>query len=431
MLLLSSDSGGLMIKGIFAIAALFMLLAPSFAAVEDLCAVNFYLDVPIHVIDANHMDARGVNVTITYQKRSNRFTPGPEYVTTDPQITNETGEAHFLILNTVPNSQYLDCKLKINTSLMNYSKVTTVDLKHFFKEYTVNISAGKFWITLKDSTGQPISARLMLYPDISYDINGSMELLLPYKPTPSILIYKNHRQSVVLNANNGTPYYLDVVFRTYDLNVTVYDDLGNPLQFSVQSGNDTPVSGTGMATIRLVDSPTTIKVSAAGKDVYKEVSPALIGTEAFYVDLHAPTISNVRISPGSEGRLDVSYSVSDPGKKASGLLDTGIYINDVYYPASVTGGFARVSVTPKGDFDFNITATDNDGNTAVVSGKYSSGSIPLNGTNVTGNQSGGGSNVSAGNDNTLVFVALGIIVVIILAYMFTHGSGGESSDVSI
>jgi hypothetical protein len=414
-----------MVKGIFAFAAFLALLACPLAI--DICTVNYYLDVPVHVIDSNYMDAGGVNVTVTYQKSSTHFTPGPEHVTTEPKMTNDSGMAVFKIKNDVPNARYLDCNIKVNASLMNYSKVTTVTLKDFFKEFKVNISAKRAWITMKDSANYPIRANLTLYPGIIYDINGSMELLLPFGATPGFIDYMGHRQAVVINVNNGTPYYIDVVFKTYVLEVRVFDDAESPLRFSVQAGSEAPVNGTGSTTIQLVDSPSTIKVSALGLDETRIVNPESRDVEVFYIDVHSPSISNIRISP-SDGKTLISYSVSDPGKKASGVMETGIYINDVYYAASVVSGVAKATVAPTGDFGFNITATDNDGNRATVSGSYVSGSTSTNNTNGTGD----GTTVSAGGeDNSWMFIALGILVVIILIYMFTHGSGGDSSDASI
>jgi hypothetical protein len=413
-----------MIKGIFAFAAFLAIMACPLAI--DICTVNYYLDIPVHVIDNNYMDAKDVNVTVTYQKSSTFFTPGPEHATTEPKTTNGTGMAQFKLLNTVPNARYLDCNLKINVSLMNYSKTTTVTLKDFFKEFKVNISAKRAWITLKDSANFLIHANLTLYPGITYDINGSMELLLPFGATPGFIDYNGHRQAVVINVNNGTPYYIDVVFKTYTLEVRVYDDNGDPLRFAVQAGSEAPVNGTGSTTINLVDSPFTIKVSALGREEVRDVNPDSRDTEVFYFDTHSPAISNIRISP-SDGKVGISYLVSDPGKKASGVVDTGIYINDIYYPASVVAGNAKVYISLKEDFDFNITAIDNDGNRATVSGKYISGSVSP--SNNTGNGTGT-TNVSAGENDNLMFIALGIVVVIILAYMFTHGSG-ESSDVSV
>lgn len=411
-----------MIKKIFALAAFLMLISQSIAA--NMCTTNFYLDVPIHVIDQKYMDAPGVNVTITYQKRSNHFTPGPEYATTDPEATNGSGMAQFKLLNTVPNSAYLDCKLKINLSLMNYSKVATVDLKNFFDGYVVNISAKRVTLNLKDSSGAPISAKLVLYPDNEYNVSGSVYLLLPYGPTPGFIIFNGHRQSTVLNVNSSTPDSLDVIFKTYEFNVTVLDDLGNAIPFSVQAGSEAPVSGTGSTAVKLVDTPSTIKVSAAGREAYRQVRPDIERNATFYFDLHAPAISNVKISPDSSGKLELTYSVVDAGTKASGISDTGVYINDVYYPATFSFGIAKVSIIQKGSFAFNVTAADNEGNKAEVSGEYVEGGIPANGT---GNESGTNAVSAGGTDNT-VFIILGVAVVIILAFMFLRG--GDSSGSS-
>ncbi len=417
-----------MIKRIFALVAFIMLVCPSIAA--DLCTTNFYVDVPIHVIDQNRIDAQGVNVTITYQKRSNQFIPGPEYVTTDPKTTDEIGVAQFKLLNTVPDAQYLDCKLKINLLLMNYSKVATVSLKNFFDAYVINISAKRINVNLKDSSGSPISARLILYPDNEYDINGSINILLPYGHTPGFIIFRGHKQPITLNINSSTPDSLDVIFKTYELNVTVMDDLGNSIPFSVQAGSEASVSGMGSMVIKLVDIPSTIKVSAAGRDDYKEVRPDVEHNATFYFDLHAPSISNVKVSPQKDGKLELSYSVADTGSKASGLSGTGVYINGVYYPAALSLGIAKVSVVQKGSFVFSITALDNKGNKADVSGEYVEGSIPA--ANVTGN--GPSSNaVSAGGSDNTVFIILGVVVVIIIAFLFLKGgnSSGSSDDVSI
>jgi hypothetical protein len=412
-----------MIKRIFALAAFLVLISPSIAA--DMCTTNFYLDVPIHVTDQKYMDAPGVNVTITYQKRSNFFTPGPEYATTDPEATNGSGMAQFRLLNTVPNSQYLDCKLRISLSLMNYSKVATVDLKNFFKGYVVNISAKRVTVNLKDSSGLPISAELVLYPDNKYNVTGSTYILLPYGPTPGFIIFKGHRQSTVLNVNSSTPDSLDVIFKTYEFNVTVLDDFGNGIPFSVQAGSEAPASGTGSTAIKLVDAPSTIKASAAGREAYRQVRPDVEHNATFYFDLHAPAISNVKISPDSNGKLELTYSVVDAGTKASGISDTGVYINGVYYPATFSFGIAKVAIAQKGSFAFNVTATDNEGNEAEVSGEYVEGGIPA--ANGTGNESGSNAVSAGGTDNT-VFIILGVAVAIILAFMFLKG--GDSSGSS-
>jgi hypothetical protein len=414
-----------MIKKIFAIAALLMLAGLSIAA--DECSTNFYLDVPIHITDQNHMDAQGVSVAITYQKRSSHYSQGPEYATTDPETTNISGMAQFKLLNTVPNKQYLDCKLKVNVSLMNYSKVASVDLKNFFNGYAINISAKKVMLNLKDGSGLPISARLVLYPDNEYDVNGSIYILLPYGPTPGFILFNGHRQSTVLNVNSTTPDSLDVIFKTYELNVTVMDDRGSGIPFSVQAGNGAPVSGTFTTAIKLVDVPSTIKVSAAGKELYRQVSPDAEHNATFYFDLHAPSLSNVKISPQKDGKLEISYSVADNGSRASGLSDTGIFINDVYYQAAVSLGTAKAYISQKGNFVFNITAIDNEGNRAVVSGEYVEGGVPI--SNITGNESGGNAVSTGGGDNTLL-VIVGIVVVIILAFLFMRG-GGESPDPSV
>ena len=412
-----------MIKKILALAAFLMLAYVSVAA--DECKTNFYLDVPIHVVDQKHMDAQGVNVTLTYQKRSSHFAPGPEYATTDPAATNVSGMSQFTLLNTVPNSQYLDCKLKINLSLMNYSKAVTVDLKNFFNGYTVNISAKRVTLNLKDSSGHPISARLVLYPDNNYEVNGSIELLLPYGPTPGILVFNGHRQPTVLNVNTSTPDMLDVVFKTYELNVSVFDDYGNAMPFSVQAGDKAPASGMGSMMVQLVDVPSTIKVSAAGRELYRQVRPDVERNATFYFDLHAPTISNIKISADKDGKLELSYSVADAGSKASGISDSGVYINDVYYPASVSLGIAKVAIAQKGSFAFNVTASDNEGNKAEVSGEYVEGSVQT--ANGTGNESGSNVVSAGGGDNT-VFIILGFVVVVILAFMFIKGR--DSSDSS-
>jgi len=396
---------------IFACFAIFQSLL--FAWSE--CKAGFYLDVPIQVIDNNSINAPGVNVSLTYQKRDEYFFPGqPEYVTTDAVLTDSNGMATFKIKNDVPNSNYLDCKLVFHVNYLNFTKNYTFNLGTFYGKYIINIPGKRVLVSMVDSSGSPISGTLTLYPSMEFQLNNTLSIFLPYGSTPGYMIFNGHRQGLSLNVDSSTPNFINAVFRSYDVNVSVLDDLGKPINFIVQVGTNDPINATDAVRLRLIDNPASIKITSSGRETFRQINPEKETNITIFYDIHAPEISSVNIVPEQDGKVSVTYTVSDNGIRPSGIRETGIYVDNVYYSSSLKYSSAKATVSKAGSFSFQIVATDNDGNKAEVSADYVSGKPPVITENTSGNDTDANPPATQKGDD---WTMLGLIVVIVLVLL--------------
>jgi len=404
-------------KIVFMLACIVVLQTMAFAWSE--CKTQFYLDVPIQVIDNGSINAPGVNVSMTYQKRANFFTPGPEYVTTDPVLTDSNGMAVFKIKNDVPNSKYLDCNLIVHVSYLNFTKNYTFNLGTFYGKYIINLPAKRVIVNMLDSSGRPISGKMVLYPSTEFLLNNSASVLLPFGSTPGYIVFEGHRQGITLNTDASTPNYANAVFRTYDVEVSVSDDTGSPMAFSIQVGEGEPVNAVQTVTVRVVDNPASIKVSARGRETYRQINPEKDSNISIYYDIHAPEISNINIVPEESGQASILYTVSDKGEFSSGIRETGVYVDDVYYSASLKYSSAKAAVLKSGIFSFRVVATDNDGNKAEVSADYVAGEkpAPANGNATASEDSAPAAQDGEWNNLIIIIAVVAILLMAVFLYI--------------
>ena len=406
---------------IFACFAVFQSLIFSWSE----CKAGFYLDVPIQVIDSDHINMPGVNVSMTYQKNSNYYSPGQEeLVTTDSILTDSNGMATFKIKNDVPSSRYLSCKLAVHVSYFNSTKNYTFDLGTFYGKYIINMTAKNVIISMVDSSGKPISGSLVLYPSAEFQMNNSISLIVPFGSTPGYLIFNGHRQGISINVDNSTPNSVNAVFRTYDVNVSVFDDSGKPIPFTVQLGAEEPINSTDTVKLRTIDNPSSLKINAYGRETLKQINPEKENNISIFYDIHSPQIGNINVIPDKEGSVSIAYSVSDNGAKASGIRETGVYVDQVYYSAALKYSSAKVSISKTGSFSFTVTATDNDGNSADVSADYVSGKAPVITANNSSSPLSNNTVVTPpatqkGDDNgTLILIIIVVLVLVVGVYFY-------------
>ncbi|MEM4166213.1 MAG: hypothetical protein QW153_00150 [Candidatus Bilamarchaeaceae archaeon] len=397
---------------------LLLLVAVTFA---DDC-VGYSENLHIRVLDSLIRPVEGASVSVTFD-RGTSF--GEKYFTTQPKKTDENGSVYFTLLNQGTETRKIDCNIYIDASFGPTSaKKTITALKHP-QIIDVKLPIYRVIFYVRDQNGKPLENATVFFNNetkktnkngnvIMYSENGTQQYLVTYR--------SGSESGFILVSGDTTR---EAIIPIYEVKIDVYDDRGEPLSALVSYSNETLKTEEGKVVFKVYNDVVEIKVQYDNIQKNLIVNAKEKPKESIYFDLNAPLINEPKHNL-SNNRVRMSFEINDLGQYASGVDPLSIRIN---YRLLPDGQWQKAKTYSLGsnlygiDFpelekgtivEFNVEASDYEGNKAYKSGRF----VIETTIEKPQNESGNKHEKEEKNEEYPIFYAVfGLIFIIFVVYL--------------
>jgi hypothetical protein len=413
-----------------------LLFIVMFGSLPWACEPGFTDELEIKVIDSKYRPVSGAALNITYQKDE---TTGKGYVTSTTQYTGEDGILHFTARNIETFESRVECDITIMAEYDGVLLEREIEAEAHSAQLQMRFE-NAYLLNMKvvDKNGQAIGNTQVrinqMYVNTSEEgyiaviVNGgTIEVAVPYL---GAVITRE------IDLDSDLTYTLQA--RAYSLDLEVVDDRGDPLVAQITVEENVSL-GTGIEIEGLAITNPYVKVAYGAVEKFPSIDLTQGGQYTVSFDLTPPEITNVEVNKRGED-LRISFFLEDPNPLASGpdigsttvsYVVSGVTQEAVPYAES--GAYAVEIPAPAENtlLRFTITAYDIEGNMNTVNGEYlitpETAEGPEGGSGgETGSQ--GGEAEAPSDDGGIIFLALGAIVVIVLAYVVIGYFRGLSDE---
>lgn len=416
-----------------------LLFIVMFGSLLWACEPGFTDNLEIKVIDSKYRPISGAAVNITYQKDE---TTGKGYVTSTTLYTGEDGKLSFTARNTEVFASRVECDITIMAEYDGMALERKIEAQAHSAELQMRFEDA-YLLSLKvvDKNGQAIGNTQVRINDMHMNTSeggyiavivngGTVEMAVPYL---GAVITKE------VEVDSDLTYTLQA--RAYSLSLDVVDDRGDPLAAQITVEDET-IMGTEVEIDGLAITNPYVKVAYGSVEKLPQIDLTQGGEYTVSFDLTPPEITDVEVKK-SGNELAIRFFLKDPNALASGpdigsttvsYVVSGVTQEAVPYADS--GAYAvEISAPPENTLlRFTITAYDMEGNMNTVNGDYlvtpgTGGQEPQENGSAQGGENGGetGSEPPS-EDNGFLFLALGAVVVLVLAYVVIGYFRGLSDE---
>ena len=391
--------------------------------------IGYLEKLNVRVLDAKYRAVEGAEVVVTFDRGSSF---GDVYFTTEPRTTDENGMINYTIQYQSTNTRTIDCNIQINVSAGGSEATATAVADEHGSIVDVQITdlylvkfyvKDQFSVAIENST-----VSIDEWEPVKTGGNGIVSRYLKAGDHEYFVSYKDASLAGLTTVEDDV--YLEIIFPHYPVTIEVTDDLGDPINATINIFNETFVMENGRVEYEEVygeQIPYSIEYMGVVKDGVIELENEPLVQIRY--DTHAPQITSVESqSEGNKPKL--SITVEDNGIYADGLDVTSMKVtynanqneSEEWYSAVVftTGKDRFAAEFPEMEsntiVNFKIEVRDNAGNLAQVEGSFTTMviEIPQNET-----QNSSNTQVEPPKDQgiPLLYIIGGVILLILAFYV--------------
>lgn len=422
---------------------LLLLLAKKALVLMLVLAAPFSLsvwteDVEVHVVDSKLRGIEGASVEIHYQREKFPLTSGV-FDGLSKGNTDYNGAYRTTITDVVTPEESIVREYVVFGAYLGRTTSTTVKCNSNDKSYCsieqpkvlmLQLPAYKLTVIATDQNGAPLQGASIRVGSITRASNsqGAVEFMLIAGEQQTVYgTYSQMTSQTTAKLTNDSTVH--VVFPMYEVQLTIVDENGTPVQAKVMGAGTTMHSDADgrvrFRAIPLYNVTFTIEANKRIKTVEYRLTKNL--DEKIVFDTSAPVFRSVEVKRESEDANPiVTVFVEDVGRDAVGLRQNQpiILVYSVngstskqieMYPVSSKEFRTALPKYDTADYAYSIRAYDGDGNLAVYEGTYSVRSKNIV-NNTTENNTGVAAAPSEGGVNWVMVIG-GVLFLVILIFV--------------
>ncbi|MBD3398033.1 hypothetical protein GF412_02560 [Candidatus Micrarchaeota archaeon] len=411
--------------GSFALLASFFLFGVLLlSSVSWACEAGFVDTLNIKVIDHKYRPIEDAKVTVTYQKDR---TTGKGYVTTNPQYTGADGKVEETIRNSEVFEDRVECGVTITAEYDGVVVEREIEAQSHSAELQLRFEEA-YLLNLKvvDRYGSPIAGTQIRVNEMyrNTSSSGFVAIIVNKGDVDVAVPYLSGVISEEIQVEEDTTYTLQA--RVYPLNLQVVDDQGDPLVADIIV-EDEEYEGSEVEIEEIALQSPYVKVVYGSLEKTPEID---LASETDYIvsfDLTPPEITNVEVER-DEDELRIRFFVYDHGAYATGadLDETTVSytvggVTEYAVPYVESGSYIVDMPVPDENslLRFTITTYDMEGNMQTVNGQYlvtPGEEEEEDGEPIEEEETGEGGQPPTGAEDNTLFIVIGAVVVLVLAY---------------
>ena len=367
-----------------------LLIALAFlSSISSSCSPRFSETIPIRVVDYSYRPIEGAMVSVYYQISGALLINGttPNYMWSPEVPTDAHGLAKIWLHNQEENPDLVDCDIKIRVRYAGYEEIIDKDkdnkrlnLDRLPKEVLVRLPASQLKIRVTTDKRVYLPFTYIIGP-LRGEAFGTTIIPLPEGRYSVYIIHKGMKKKFNVDMVKTEDYLLDVVYRYVWINFSVFDEQGNPVNYTLKLDTGDVFRGRGHEEFKILAGVHTATLEVGNEKRTISINPAIQVNYEIYLDHTPPEISNIRVDFFNNKTI-ITLTAEDKGRFASGV--SRVYMTLYFQDGTIInkelskGVFNdyRAEVAKIGNFNFVIRAYDKAGNSIEVRGKQEISVVP-------------------------------------------------------
>ncbi|MBU1166155.1 hypothetical protein KKF81_04340 [Candidatus Micrarchaeota archaeon] len=391
--------------------------------------VGYGDEFQVRVLDAKYRPIPEASVWITYD-RGTSF--GDKYFTTPVNYTDSNGMVDYYIRNMGTGTREIDCDIDISASVGGSTRSRTIEANiHGTPIDMVMDDVYPVMFYVRDQHRAAIQNSTVTIDGKTEKTNeyGSVKFFLKKGDHDYLATYLDAKQAGTITVNDDDAY--EVLFEPNELEIHVLDDQGNKLHISLFILNQTFDLEDGyFQRDKIFGNSIEYTINYNGVVKGDVIDPASKNNLTIIYDLRSPLLESVDVQT-QNNQTTLLITASDPGIYASGvdvssisvLYKLGTAASDTDWNTATTFSTGHNTFTadlgqlPSNNImEFKIGIKDREGNSAIITGKFSTLFVPVPQNN-TQNQTITQPIEDTGQEIPLIYIIGGVILVILAIYL--------------